>query len=418
MLLAMSIFDGNTNLPIMSYANSLWILPLLTLTTSLVAVARETSATLPLNLGAEYTGSLTPSASNPQGEVCYRLTVKSDTRLTLNLKTSGSGIVKFAVYGKDKSLRFFHNESPSTNANPASSKLNFRVINEASQLCLTTSNSQRSQQYRFTVSAQPIRTAKSRLKLRSVASKPVTTASKPVTAPKPRRTVEPSFTPPAPPVIPPIPTTPIVPPNPTVANSATMPVVTGVSNISTDSPKPIAPTIATVELSPVGAPYCYVGTWQVSDLRGYWLPTIQSFTQAQITNPKMLGYAKVTFTRDGYAIFEAIDLDQQYTLKSKGTGAKVDKISVNLAGRSSARFQSNQDGKITFNSQDYRRLTSKLNLGDSLKLTGDRLFTFFGDKDVPTVNSSYKCLDRDNLTIKVPLPNSEKLIPISFKRVN
>ena len=187
---------------------------------------------------------------------------------------------------------------------------------------------------------------------------------------------------------------------------------------NTIPPAPIAPAIATVELSPVGAPYCYVGTWQVNDLRGYWLPIIQSFTQAQITNPKMVGYAKVTFTRDGQAIFEAIDLDQQYTLKSAGIEPKIDRISVNLAGSSSAKFQSNQDGKITFNSQDYRRLTSKLNLGDNLKLTGNQLFTFFGDQDLPTVNSSYKCIGRDNMTMKIPLPNSEKLVPISFKRVN
>jgi hypothetical protein len=378
----------------MSYVTSLWILPLITLTTALVAVARDTPSTLPMNLGQEYTGSLTPSIANPHGEVCYRLAVKPDARITLNVKTSGSGIVKFAVYDKEKTLRFFHNES----GNPAGSRFSFPAIKDVSQLCLTTSNSQRSQQYDLTVTAQSIRKAKSRLKLRSVASKPVT-------PPKPRQIVEPSFTPPAPP----IPTDPIVPAT-LIGN--TPPIV------PPPTPPAPAPIIATVELPPGGAPYCYVGTWQVNDLRGYWLPTIQSFTQAQITDPKMLGYAKVTFTRDGNAIFEAIDLDQQYTLKSKSTGAKVDKISVNLAGSSSAKFQTNQDGTLKFSSQDYRRLTSKLNLGDSLKLTGDRLFTFFGDRDLPTVNSLYKCLDRDNMMMKIPLPNGEKLIPISFKRVS
>jgi hypothetical protein len=381
----------------MSYFTSLWILPLLTLTTPLVAVARDISSTLPLNLGQEYTGSLTPSTANPHGEVCYRLAVKPDTRITINVKTSGSGIVKFAVYDKEKTLRFFHSESQSTAGNPVGSRFSVPAINDLSQLCVTTSNAHRSQQYNLTVTAQSIRKAKSRLKLRSVASKPVT-------QPKPRRIIEPSFTLPAPP----IPTAPIIPPTPI---GYTTPIVP-------PTPAAPAPTIATVELPPGGAPYCYVGTWQVNDLRGYWLPIIQSFTQAQITDPKMLGYAKVTFTRDGNATFEAIDLDQQYTLKSKSTGAKVDQISVNLAGSSYARFQTKQDGSIAFSSQDYRRLTSKLNLGESLKLTGDRLFTFFGDKDLPTVNSAYKCLGRDNLMLKIPLPNSEKLIPISFKRVN
>jgi hypothetical protein len=386
----------------MSYFTSLWILPLILLPTPLVTVARETASTLPMNLGQQYTGSLTPSAANPNGEVCYRLAVKPDTKLTLNVKTSGAGIVKIAVYDKDKSLQFFHNQSQSNAGNPAGSKFSFPAVKNASQLCLTTSNSQRSQEYDLTVTAQPVRKAKSRLKLRSVASKPIT-------PPKPRRIAESSVTPPTPRFIPPIPTDPIVPPKPSFASA---------TNIPADPPTPIAPTIATVELPPGGAPYCYVGTWQVNDLRGYWLPTIQSFTQAQIADPKMLGYAKVTFTRDGNAIFEAIDLNQQYTLKSKATGAKVDQISVNLAGISSARFQTNQDGTLKFNSQDYRRLTSKLNLGENLKLTGDRLFTFFGDRDLPTANSSYKCLDRDNLMMKVPLPNSEKLIPISFKRVS
>jgi hypothetical protein len=377
----------------MSYITRLWLLPLLTFVPDLVAVAKDPSSTFPMNLGQEYSGALTPSIANPHGEVCYRLAVKPDARITLNVKTSGSGIVKFAVYDTEKTLRFFHNES----GNPAGSRFSFPAINDVSQLCLTTSNSQRSQQYDLTVTAQSIRKAKSRLKLRSVATKPTT-------PPKPRRIVDPSFTPPAPP----IPTAPIVPPNPSLATAPIMP----------PAPPAPAPTIATVELPPSGAPYCYVGTWQVNDLRGYWLPTIQSFSQAQITNPKMLGYAKVTLTRDGKAMFEAIDLDQRYTLKSKGTGATVDRISVNLAGTSLARFQTNQTGTITFNSQDYRRLTAKLNLGDSLKLTGDRLFTFFGDQNLPTVNSSYKCLDRDNLIIKIPLPSGDKLIPISFKRVS
>jgi hypothetical protein len=374
----------------MSQLPILWILPLLTLTMPLAGLARDI-ALLPLNLGQEYTGSLIPSPTNPHGEVCYKLTVKTDTRITLNVKTSGVGIIKFAVYDRTKALRFFHNtvsnNSKAGENAPADSRFSFPAISDAAQLCLTTSNAHRGQQYDLTVTAKSSRKAKSRLKLRTIASNPVA-----IPKPKPPANT-PTFTPPIPP-IPPRELAPIVP------------------------PVPIADTIATVELPPSGQPYCYVGTWQAIDLNGYWLPTIQSFTQAQITDPQMLGYAKVSLTRDGNAIFEAIDLEQKYTLKSKTTGTKIDKIGVNLAGNSTARFQSNQDGTLIFSAQDYRRLTARLDLGEGLKLTGDRLFTFFGDRDLPTVNSSYKCVNQDRLILKVPLPNGQKLIPISFKRVN
>jgi hypothetical protein len=374
----------------MSQLPILWILPLLTLTMPLAGLARDI-ALLPLTLGQEYTGSLTPSPTNPHGEVCYKLSVKPDTRITLNVKTSGVGIIKFAVYDRTKALRFFHNDvsnqSQAGKSAPADSRFSFPAISDAAQLCLTTSNAHRGQQYDLTVTTKPSRKAKSRLKLRPSVSNPVA-----ISKPKPPANT-PTFTPPIPP-IPPRDPAPIVP------------------------PVPIADTIATVELPPSGQPYCYVGTWQAIDLNGYWLPTIQSFTQAQITDPQMLGYAKVSLTRDGHAIFEAIDLEQKYTLKSKATGTKIDKIGVNLAGNSTARFQSNQDGTLIFNSQDYRRLTARLDLGEGLKLTGDRLFTFFGDRDLPTVNSSYKCVNQDKLILKVPLPNGQKLIPISFKRVS
>ena len=132
----------------------------------------------------------------------------------------------------------------------------------------------------------------------------------------------------------------------------------------------------------------------------------------------MLGYAKVTLTKDGNATFEAIDLEQKYTLKSAVTGTKIDKIGMNLAGTSYARFESNQDGRLIFNAQDYRRLNARLHLGESLKLSGDRLFTLFGDKDLSPATSSYKCVGQDKLILKVPLPNGQKLIPISFKRVS
>jgi hypothetical protein len=374
----------------MSQLPILWILPLLTLTMPLAGLARDV-ALLPINLGQEYTGSLTPSPTNPHGEVCYKLAIKPDTRMTLNVKTSGVGIIKFAVYDSTKSLRFFHNavsnKSKAGENMPADSKFSFPAVSDAQQLCLTTSNTSRGQRYDLTVTAKPSRKAKSRLKLRKVASNPVT-------IPKSKLPVStPTFTPP-------------------ILQKDLVPVAPSVPIEPIDAP------ISTVVLAPSGQPYCYVGTWQVTDLNGYWLPSIQNFTQAQISDPQMLGYAKVTLTKDGNATFEAIDLEQKYTLKSTVTGTKIDKIGVNLAGTSYARFQSNQDGSLVFNAQDYRRLNTRLHLGEGLKLSGDRLFTFFGDRDLAPVNSSYKCVGQDRLILKVPLPNGQKLIPISFKRVN
>ena len=374
----------------MSQLPILWILPLLTLTMPLAGLAKDI-ALLPLKFGQEYTGSLIPSPTNPQGEVCYKLLAKPDTRMTLNVKTTGAGIIKFAVYDSNKSLKFFHNavgsKSPSGAGALAGSRFSFPATNDAAQLCLTTSNVRIGQQYDLTVTAKPIRTAKSRLKLRKIASNPVTIS-------KPRPPVDtPTFTPP-------------------ILQKDLVPAPLSVPT------EPIPAPISTVVLAPSGQPYCYVGTWQVTDLNGYWLPSIQNFTQAQITDPQMLGYAKVTLTKDGNATFEAIDLEQKYTLKSTVTGTKIDKIGVNLAGTSYARFQSNQDGRLVFNAQDYRRLNTRLHLGEGLKLSGERLFTLFGDKDLAPVNSSYKCVGQDKLILKVPLPSGQKLIPISFKRVS
>ena len=110
---------------------------------------------------------------------------------------------------------------------------------------------------------------------------------------------------------------------------------------------------------PINEPFCHVGTWQISDLNGYWLPALQNFTQAQITAPQMLGYGKVTLDKDGYATFEAFDLIQRYSLAPKEAGAKVDKIELNLGGAITARFRVNPDSTLTFSSQNDRRLTDR-----------------------------------------------------------
>lgn len=366
------------------------VLPLFILASPLNSLALESAPILPMSLGKQYIGSLTPSSRNPHGEVCYGLSVEPDTRITLKVKTGGVGIIKFALYDKSKGLRFFHNnvnnhKLPSDRTALTDSRFSFPAVSDVSQLCLTTSNSHRTQQYNFTVTGKPSRRSKSRIGLRQA---PVDTNALTI-APAPKK-------PPAAPT-----------------NLPSPPPL----NVIGKPPAPPAPPV-NIPPPPTGEPYCYVGSWQVADLSAYWLPSVQTFTQAKVTEPQMLGYAKVTLNKDGSAVFEAFDLEQKYTLKSPQNGARIDKIGLGLSGTATARFQVNPDSTLTFSSQNYQRLANKLNLGSTLKLTGERLFIPFGERDLPPAKSPYKCLDRDNITMRIPLPAGQKSITISLKRIN
>lgn len=361
-----------------SQSSLLWSLALLFVVNSpVVATAIEANQLLPMTLGKKYSGTLTPSPTNPQGEVCYQLAIKPNTRITLNVKTDGVGILKFAVYDRSKALRFFHNDvnnpQSKNGENPHRSRFSFPIISDASQLCLTTSNPTNGQQYDLTVTGKSNPTNKPQIALRN---NQLTAQAQPT--PKPSTTPSPIPTPTKPPVA--------------------------------------APTVD-IPPAPTGEPYCYVGTWQITSLNAYWLPTIQTYTQAKVTDPQTIGYAKVTLNRDGNAYFEAFDFEQRYTLR-KPTGVRIDRIGFGLNGNAAARFQSNPDSTLTFNSQGYQRLTNKLNLGANLKLTGERLFIIFGDRDAPPAKLSYSCLDRDNLVIRIPTPTGQRFVPISLKRIN
>jgi hypothetical protein len=396
----------------MSQLAILRILPLLTLISPLAAFATESAPTLPMTLGKEYTGALTASPSNPQGEVCYGLSVEPNTRITLRVKTGGAGILKFAIYDQNKALRFFHNnaigKSQADGSTLVESRFSFPAVSEVSHICLTTTNPGRGQRYDFMATATPGRKTKSRLALRPVdVNQTATRPQKVKLAAPPTPEIK---APPAPPA-PPAPETPPAPLPTSADNNPPDPLPTK------EAKNPATPPMA-IPPQPTGEPYCYVGTWQVADLSGYWQPIIQTFTQAKITNPQMIGYAKMTIERNGNASFEAVDLEQRYTLKTKETGARIDRIGIGLSGSANARFQVNPDSTLTFNSQNYQRLTTRLTLGESLKLTGDRLFPLFGERDKPAIKSAYKCLDRDNITLKIPLPTGQKVISILLKRIN
>jgi hypothetical protein len=393
----------------MSQLAFLRILPLLTLISPLAALATDAVPTVPMALGKEYTGALTASPSNPQGEVCYGLSVEPNTRITLRVKTGGAGILKFAIYDQQKSLRFFHNnaigKSQADGSTLVESRFSFPAVSEVSHICLTTTNPGRGQRYDFMATATPGRKSKSRLALRPVDVNKIATRPQKIQL---AATLPPEV------IAPPAPPAPETPPAPL----PTPAVTTSPEPLPTKAAKNPAPPPVTIPPQPTGEPYCYVGTWQVADLSGYWQPIIQTFTQAKITNPQMIGYAKVTLERNGNTSFEAVDLEQRYTLKTQETGARIDRIGIGLSGSANARFQVNPDSTLTFSSQNYQRLTTRLNLGESLKLTGDRLFPLFGERDKPTIKSAYKCLDRDNITLKIPLPTGQKSISILLKRIN
>ncbi len=381
----------------MSKSLILRILPLLAIVTPLVtmpgnAIEATQSNTLSVTLGEQYTGSLTPSPANPQGEVCYQIAIKTDTRVTLKAKASGNGILKFAVYNKAKALQFFHNHLKSEGESNSDTGFSFKAVGTGSQLCLTTTNPQDGQKYEFTVMGKTASGIRVRQPLppsanTSPVAQGVDVPPPPTIEPLPLPTVS---VPPAPPI-------PVTPP--------VIPVI------------PITPPSAPAKPAASATPYCYVGAWQINDLSPYWLPIIQNFTQARITDPRMVGYAKIVFTKDGKALFESFDLVQKYTLKSSETGGKIDNLEVSVAGRVTAKFQESPNNGLTFNSQNYQRQTARLTLGYGLELSGDRLFTVFGDKLASPI-LSYKCVDADNLILNLPLPVGKQLVPISLKRIN
>jgi hypothetical protein len=399
----------------MSKLSILRLLPLLAIVSPLAVVAGNAAEPLALiTLGDRYTGTLIASDNNPQGEVCYQLAVKPDTRITLKAKTSGVGILKFAVYDKAKALQFFHNTANNKSAEgDATSEqgFSFPATKAGSQLCLSTTNPQDGQKYEFTLTGKPNRGIHVR--------QPLPQSTSGVQIPPPPPTIEPQSTSnvqiPPPPTIEPQSAPSVQIPPPIAPKVAIVP--TNKAAIPTIDLPLASPILSALPPQPI-SPYCYAGTWQISDLSAYWLPIVQNFTQAKVTEPRMVGYGKLTISKDGRAAFEAVDLEQKYTLKAKDTGAKIDNLEFLLGGRAAARFKENPDNTLTFSSQNYQRLSSKLNLGEGMELNGDRLFTIFGDRFSPTMTLPYKCIDADNIVLKIPLPFGKQLAPISLKRIN
>jgi hypothetical protein len=162
---------------------------------------------------------------------------------------------------------------------------------------------------------------------------------------------------------------------------------------------------------------CYIGTWQIEDLSQYWLPTVQTLTQARIENPIGSGNAKLTFSADGKTQFEAKNFQQKYTLKSKTDRRAIDEIDLKLQGQATATYQVQGNNSLILANQTYDRLNTQLQLATGLELTGGNLFRVYGDTNTAPTGIPYQCVDARRLKIFVPAPTRNRLLPINLRRV-
>jgi hypothetical protein len=190
------------------------------------------------------------------------------------------------------------------------------------------------------------------------------------------------------------------------------------SNVVVVPPPPPSKTeVVTIPPPPPNPEYCYIGTWEVKDLSQYWLPLVQKFAQTKVSSKKTHGRAQITFTRDGYTIFEARDFQQKYKPKSAVSKNKFNEFELTLRGRATADYTEKKGMKLSFTAPNYRWFSSQLNLGEDLNVTGDRIFNLYGKGGKETVSLPYDCLDRDTIVLKLPVPKSEKLIALKLKRI-
>jgi hypothetical protein len=161
-----------------------------------------------------------------------------------------------------------------------------------------------------------------------------------------------------------------------------------------------------------------VGTWEVRDLSQYWLPLVQKFAQTKVSSKKTQGRVQITFTRDGYTIFEARNFQQQYQPKSAPSKNKFNEFELTLQGRATADYTEKKGMKLSFSAPNYRWFNSQLNLGEDLNVTGDRLFNLYGKAGQTTVTLPYDCLDHDTIVLKLQVPKTEKFISLKLKRLH
>jgi hypothetical protein len=208
--------------------------------------------------------------------------------------------------------------------------------------------------------------------------------------------------------------------------SATNAVESASDRSATNKPQqnlqpPTAPSSSETVMIPPPPPtpkYCYVGTWEMSDLSQYWLPIVQRFAQTKVTSRLTNGKAQITFTRDGFSIFEARNFVQKYKLKFNQKGNKINEWGLTLRGSATAEYTESKGMKLSFSSPSYRWLRSQLDLGEDLNVTGERLFNLYGAEGKKTVSLPYDCLDRDTIVLKLPVPKAKKSISITLKRIN
>jgi hypothetical protein len=187
--------------------------------------------------------------------------------------------------------------------------------------------------------------------------------------------------------------------------------------VAVPAPQPKSSDVVVIPPPPPNPEYCYVGTWEVKDLSQYWLPLVQKFAQTKVSSKKTQGRAQITFTRDGYSIFEARDFQQKYKPKSAPANNKFSELELTLRGRATADYTEKKGMKLSFTTPNYRWFSSQLNLGEDLSVTGDKIFNLYGNGGKETISIPYDCLDRDTIVLKLPVPKSARSIALKLKRI-
>lgn len=198
-------------------------------------------------------------------------------------------------------------------------------------------------------------------------------------------------------------------------------VKSGSSNVTIEPPPPPLPNESPTVSAPPPPPapeYCYVGTWKVTDMSQYWLPIVQNFARGKLTTKPNEGNAQITFTKDGFSVFEARHFEQKYQLKSARQSDRINEYGLTIGGRATAEYKETEDKKLSFSEANYRRLRSQLNLGEDFNVTGEKLlFNLYGQEGEKSTTLPYDCLDRDTIVIKLPAPKTKKLIALKLTRV-
>jgi hypothetical protein len=350
-----------------------------------------------IKLGELRRGTLEPE-NRQQREHCYRIELEPTHQLKVDLQAQNSGTIELSLYSSDRDRTHSidrltnptNSEATDDSVRPVSKNFTLPATGDRARLfCLTTSNRKTPQKYKFTITDPA--------------------ANYPLVIIKDLASGFPSQ--------PALPTPEIMgPPNSPIA--AKQPTPAKSSSVSPPPPPPPLPVLtdrSETALAPEPNA-CYLGSWQVTDLSQYWLPTLQHMTQAQITNSTSKGTATLILSADGSTKFTAQNYEQKYILKKKTQELVAEPI-LKLQGDATASYKVQPNRTLLFTAQTYQQLNSQFQFGNELKFDGRNLFLLYGDRRDGTAGLPYDCIDRRTLKLFIPLPAGSRMMPITLKRL-